>query len=166
LKTGQDIEPAEGGNNTLTHLALAPVALGDLQVLIGTGGFDAEEHGNSLSPRTNTSNASKKHNNYQITFVIWHYISLSMKSRPQKTPTKSRLSRKITPKTVDDGPHHHSGRHHQECEGRGRQARHPIRVSWTARQIAAHRTGPDASPAPFVSGFRLNRHQPAGNLSP
>jgi hypothetical protein len=27
-----------------------------------------------------------------------------MKSRPQKTPTKSRFSRKITPKTVEDGP--------------------------------------------------------------
>jgi hypothetical protein len=41
----QYVEPAQGGNDLLTDLFAFPDAVGNLQVTVGTGGFDAEEHG-------------------------------------------------------------------------------------------------------------------------
>jgi hypothetical protein len=41
----QQVEPAQGGNDLLTHLFAVPNAVRDLQITVGTGGFDAEKHG-------------------------------------------------------------------------------------------------------------------------
>src|SRR4029077_11927864 len=41
----QDIEPAQGRHNTLTHPFSIPITLGDLKILSLTIAFDAEEIG-------------------------------------------------------------------------------------------------------------------------
>jgi hypothetical protein len=51
----QQVQPAQGGNDLLTDLFAFADAMGNLQVTVGTGGFDAEEHGASglgLPPAT------------------------------------------------------------------------------------------------------------------
>jgi hypothetical protein len=41
----QYVEPAQGGNDLLTDLFPFPDAMGNLQVSVAAGRFDAEEHG-------------------------------------------------------------------------------------------------------------------------
>ena len=41
----QQVQPAQGGNDLLADFLALPDALGNLEVTVRTGGFDAEEHG-------------------------------------------------------------------------------------------------------------------------
>ena len=53
----EQVEPAQGSNDLLTDLFAFADAVGNLQITVGTGGFDAEEHraiGLGLLPSNHT----------------------------------------------------------------------------------------------------------------
>ena len=81
----ENIEAAECGEDALTDLAVDTQALGDLQILVGASGFEAEKHvGACVESTKRRIGQGIKRELIPISLNVWHYISGFQKKHPRK----------------------------------------------------------------------------------
>jgi len=89
----QQVEPSQGGNDLLAHFLSVADAVRDLQVTVGTGGFDAEKHGRAAwvyrqQPRRVDLRQQKR----RIGLHYLHYIFDFLTPKSHADPLQERLS--------------------------------------------------------------------------
>ena len=95
----EQIEAAERGEDALTDLAVDAEALGDLQILVGTGGFEVGKHvGACVESTKRRMKRGIKREMCTISITVRNYLALHFefrKTHPVEMPINLMFSREL-----------------------------------------------------------------------